>query len=89
MHPVLARLLSVFGDTARDKAVSTLEWEATELQHVFALLVLGQFTGMPAPPPEIALGLLPDMEEELRLLLSRIDLANDPLSRLFSEFGVE
>ncbi|MEH0018327.1 MAG: hypothetical protein V6Z89_01680 [Desulfobacter sp.] len=73
---------------ARDKAVNTLEAELEEMETIFAVLVQGAFIGLPAPPAQISLDLLPIMEEDLVLLLDRVDTANEPLSRLFSVFEV-
>jgi hypothetical protein len=59
------------------------------MRHVFALLVMGQAVGLPCPPAEITLELLPDMEDELRLLISRLDTAQTPFSRLYSSLPVD
>lgn len=73
---------------AREKAVETLEAEHEEMETVFALLVQGAFIGMPSPPAQLSLDLLPLMEEDLARLLDGVDTANEPLSRLFSVFEV-
>lgn len=73
---------------AREKAVDTLEAELEELETIFAVLVQGAFIGLPSPPAQISLDLLPEMEAELAMLLDRVDTANEPLSRLFSVFEV-
>ncbi len=85
------RLVSLWksADTvARHKAVQVLEPELEELEHVFALLVQGAFVGIPSPPMQISLALLPLMERELMLMMDKIDTANEPLSHLFSIFDV-
>lgn len=73
---------------ARTRASEKLEWEVRELEHIFALLTLGAFTGLPSPPMQLTLELLPLMERELQLMLSRIDTAHDPLAELFSTLDV-
>ena len=70
------------------RAVNTLEWEASELEHVFAIITLGALIGLPAPPMQITFELLPDMEKELSLLISKIDTSGAPLSELFSTLDV-
>ncbi len=80
---------STFDEMQREKAVELLQWEHDELRHVFALLVLGNAVGLPAPPVELGLGLLPDMEDDLRLLVQRLDTAHSPLSRLVSSLRVD
>lgn len=73
---------------ARTKAVETVEAEFEEMEMVFAVLVQGAFIGLPSPPVQISLDLLPDMESEMIMLLDRVDTVNEPLSRLFSVFDV-
>ena len=85
----LSRLASAIDDASRSKAVDTIDREADELRHVFALLVLGSFSGLPSPPAEISLGLLPYMEDDLRHLLDRIETAHDPLAELFSVLTID
>jgi hypothetical protein len=79
----------MFDDMQRARAVDALEWEVTELRQVFALLLLGHAVGFPAPPAELTLALLPDLEEELRQLLTTIDTAHSPLSQLSSHLPVD
>jgi hypothetical protein len=71
-------------DSARSKAVDVLEWEISELENIFALLVFGSFVGFPSPPSSITLDLLPYMERDLHLMLDKVDLAAGPISDLFS-----
>ncbi len=88
---IKARLLALWetaDSVARNKAVETLEPELEELEHVFALLVQGAFVGIPSPPMQISLALLPLMEREMMLMMDKIDTANEPLSHLFSIFDV-
>jgi hypothetical protein len=70
------------------QAVEVSEWEYEELQHIFGLLVLGSFIGLPSPPIQITLDLVPDMEKELHLMLEKVDTASSPLSELFSLLNV-
>lgn len=74
---------------ARGKAVETLEVELEEMEHVFALLVLGSFIGLPSPPMQISLDLLPLMEKHLTLMLEKVDTANEPLAQLFSVLDID
>jgi len=78
----------VADEVARSKAVGAIEAEKEELEYIFAVLVQGTFIGMPSPPVQICMDLLPLMEKDLILLLERVDTANEPLSRLFSIFDI-
>lgn len=73
---------------ARNKATGAIEAQQQELNYIFALLVQGSFVGMPGPPVQICMDLLPLMEKDLILLRDRVETANEPLSRLFSVFDI-
>lgn len=88
MKTFLSKLWQAADEVARAKAVGTLEAELEELEYVFALLTQGSFIGMPSPPAQISLDLLPLMETDLIRLVERADIANEPLSRLFSVFEI-
>ena len=75
-------------EVAREKAVETIETEFEELNHIFGVLVLGSFIGMPSPPMQISLDLMPLMEKELILMMEKVDTANEPLAQLFSTFDI-
>lgn len=66
-----------------------LEFELKELENIFALLVLGGFAGLPSPPSPIAVELLPYMERELVMLLSRADFAQDPIGSLMGMLEID
>lgn len=68
----------------RRKATEILLFELSEMENIFALLVLGSFIGIPSPNPILTLELLPHMEEELWTMVSRADFAQDPLGGLIS-----
>ena len=73
----------------RSKAVDTISYEIEELEHIFAILVLGAFVGLPSPPIQITMDLIADMEHEFDLMLSKVATARDPLGDLFSVLGIE
>jgi hypothetical protein len=82
------RLSRIADEVARGKAVDAIEAELEELEHLFALIVQGAFVGIPSPPMQISLELLPLMEREVLLMIEKLDTANEPLSHLFSTFDV-
>ena len=73
---------------ARAKAVETLEVEVEELENIFSVLVLGSFVGVPSPPVQLSLELMPQMEDELIAMLEHVDTAVTPFSHLFSTFDI-
>jgi len=81
------RVISIWkitDEVARGKAVETIEVELEEMENVFGVLVLGSFIGMPSPPMQISLDLMPFMEKELILMMEKVDTANEPIAQLFS-----
>jgi hypothetical protein len=70
------------------KAVDDLEWEVQELKHVFALVTMGNFVGLSSVPLPITFTLLPDMQKEFVIMLSKINTAHSPLSDHFSKLDV-
>jgi hypothetical protein len=72
----------------RGKAVEAVESEVEEMENIFGILVLGSFVGMPSPPMQISLDLMPYMEKELILMMEKVDTANEPISQLFSIFNI-
>ncbi len=79
----------VMAQVNREKATELLEFETKELENIFALLVLGGFAGLPSPPSPIAVELLPYMERELTMMLSRTDLAQDPIGVLMGMLEID
>jgi hypothetical protein len=73
----------------RDKATGMLEFELKEMENIFLLLIIGGFVGMPSPPAPVALELLPYLEKEIAIMLSRSDLSNDPLGALMGMLEID
>jgi hypothetical protein len=85
----LKAAIQVITQISREKATGMLEFELKELENIFALLLLGGFAGLPSPPSPIAVELLPYMERELTILLSRADFAQDPLGSLMGMLEID
>ncbi len=77
-----------YKEASQNAAVETLEYELGEMENIFGLLVLGSFIGFPAPPMQITLDLLPEMEKHFALMLNKVDMAQSPISELLSTFDV-
>jgi hypothetical protein len=75
-------------EVARSEASEKLEWEVREMENIFALLTLGAFVGLPSPPMQLTLELLPLMERDLLRMMEKVDTASDPLAELFSTLNV-
>ena len=70
------------GQTHREKVVALTAFEARELENMFVLLLMGAFTGLPAPPSFLSAELLPHLEHELKVLNRRAENASDALAEL-------
>ncbi|WP_027370228.1 hypothetical protein [Desulfovermiculus halophilus] len=73
----------------REQAASLTEVECRELENIFALLVVGSFVGLPAPPSFLAVELLPYMDRELELLQCRARDSGDMLAELCGTLGID
>jgi hypothetical protein len=80
----LVRFSKISSEVFRGQAVEAIECELEELENIFGVLVLGSFIGMPSPPMQISLDLMPSMEKELILMMEKVDTAHQPISQLFS-----
>jgi hypothetical protein len=69
--------LNITDEVMRGKAVGTIEHEVAELDNIFGILVLGAFIGIPFPPIQITMELLPLMEREIKIMLDKV-LTNRP-----------
>jgi hypothetical protein len=85
----LGKAWRVMVQVQRDKATSMLEFELKEIQNVFALTLIGSFVGQPSPPAAVTFELLPYLDDELRVMFSRADLAQDPLGSLMGMLEID
>ena len=85
----VAETWQVADGVARGKAVEITEYETEELYHIFGIIVLGSFVGLPSPPMQISLDLMPFMEKELLLMMEKVDTAHEPISDLFSVLDID
>lgn len=83
------RIAADMGATHRQRAAALTCVEERELENIFALLLLGSFVGLPAPPTFLAVELLPFMQRELRTLSRRAEDAPDMLAVLMGSLGVD
>lgn len=88
----LFRFFKSFSDTMdtahRNRAVGLTECEVRELENMFVLLLMGSFTGVPAPPSFISAELLPYLEHEIKVVNRRSENASDALAEIAGCFDV-
>lgn len=83
------RIAADMGVAHRQRAAALTCVEERELQNIFALLLLGSFVGLPAPPTFLAVELLPFMQKEIHILSRRAEDAPDMLAVLMGSLGVD
>jgi hypothetical protein len=71
---------STMDQAHRDRVTELTEYEQKELENTFVLLLVGSFTGIPAPPSFISAELLPHLEREIKVLNSRAERSSDSLA---------
>jgi hypothetical protein len=93
---MLKKILSIPGklvhyitEINRIKATDMLIFEVNEMENLFTILLFGSFMGLPAPPAAMAIELLPYMENELRLMISRADFAKDAIASIMDILHVD
>jgi len=89
LRRVLTQTFAAADAVMRGRAVEAVSYELEELEHIFGILVLGAFIGIPSPPIHITMELLPLMEKELALMLEKVSTAHDPLGDLFSILEID
>ncbi len=87
------KFFKVFKETfiqvQRDKATEFIEFELKEMENMFVIQMFGSFVGLPSPPIPIVLQIMPYMEKEITLMLSRADSSQDPLGDMVSLFDLD
>lgn len=89
LKKTLTEIGKVIDQVHREKATDMLAFELTEMENIFVILVAGSLIGLPSPPTIVSLELLPYLESELKVMVSRSDLSQDPLGALASLFDID
>jgi hypothetical protein len=83
------QIITDMGTAQRESLVSLTCLEVQELENIFALLLMGSFIGLPAPPTFLSVELLPFMEREMRILHQRAEDAHDMLAEIMGTLGID
>jgi len=85
----IRKILGEFDTSHREQVTALTVLEMEELEHIFALLLLGSFVGFPAPPTFLAVELLPFMERELKILNKRAKECDDMFAEMCGSIGID
>lgn len=80
--------LKGFAQSFRHNSTGYLEFELRELENVFALIMMGEFVGIPSPPTTLVIKLLPVMARELHVMQRRAVDMDDILGELAGMFEI-
>jgi len=80
--------LSGFFGAFKHNSTEYLEFELRELENVFALILMGEFVGIPSPPTTLVIRLLPHMTRELYVMQRRAVDMDDLLGELAGMFEI-
>ena len=60
-----------FGSGLRSHSTEYVEFEIREMENILALLLFSSFVGLPSPPSDLSLRLMPHMVRELHVMSRR------------------
>jgi len=83
----LERLKTELVELLRQQGATTLEYESREVEHAFALLVLGSLVGLPHPPTSIVLRVGPLMLREIAVMYERAERSDDFFGEIVAQMG--
>ncbi len=69
------------------KATAQIEYEVSEMENAFTLMVFGSALGFPSPPLPVCFDLLPIMEDDIDRMFLRASQTGNGLSELASVMG--
>jgi len=87
LDDIRAFLRGFFG-AFKHNSTEYLEFELRELENVFALILMGEFIGIPSPPTTLVIRLLPHMTRELYVMQRRAVDMDDILGELAGMFEI-
>jgi len=85
---VIRSFFSTMSMAHRQQVVELTTLEMRELENMFVLLLMGSFTGLPAPPSFISVELMPYLEHELKVVNRRAENSSDALAEMAGFFDV-
>jgi len=81
--------LKGFGSGFKDQSTEYIEFEERELENVFALLLMGDFIGIPSPPTTLVVRLMPHMIRELYVMQQRAVNLDDVFGEVAGMFDID
>jgi hypothetical protein len=67
----LVEFIKGFGSGLRSHSTEYVEFELREMENILALLLFSSFIGLPSPPSDLSLRLMPHMVREMHVMSRR------------------
>ncbi|MCK9356143.1 MAG: hypothetical protein M0R22_03205 [Dehalococcoidia bacterium] len=71
MLRTLVEFIKGFGSGLRSHSTEYVEFELREMENILALLLFSSFIGLPSPPSDLSLRLMPHMVREMHVMSRR------------------
>jgi hypothetical protein len=78
--------LKDFGGGLRSRSTEYIEFELREMENIFSLLLVGSFVGIPSPPSNISIKLMPYVVREMYVMGRRAGDMDDVAGEVFGLF---
>jgi len=79
-------LLKGFGSGLRYQSTEYVEYELREIENIFSLLLVGSFIGIPSPPSNISIRVLPYLAREMYVMGRKAGDMDDVAGEVFGLF---
>lgn len=80
------RFLKDFEGGLRSRSTEYIEFELREMENIFSLLLVGSFVGIPSPPSNISIKLMPYIVREMYVMGRRAGDMDDVTGEVFGLF---
>ncbi|MCK4222643.1 MAG: hypothetical protein KAX25_07180 [Dehalococcoidia bacterium] len=78
--------LKDFGRGLRSKSTDYVAFELREMENIFSLLLVGSFVGIPSPPSNISIRVMPYVIREMYVMNRRAGDMDDISGEIFGLF---
>ena len=83
------QVLKDFGRGLGSRSTDYIEFELREMENIFSLLLVGSFVGIPSPPSNISLKLMPYIVREMYVMDRRAGDMDDVSGEIFGVLARE
>ncbi len=81
------QFLKDFEGGLRSRSTEYIEFELREMENIFSLLLVGSFIGIPSPPSNISIKLMPYVVREMYVMGRRAGDMDDISGEIFGLFA--